>query len=138
MFDQLGYTLGLGDNPAGGALKQGMEDAARAYEAYRPEAWAARMGALQHTMDMFQPVNAQLTKLYGAGAAVPLSAAFDYARNTPPPSAVVPSAVSGGKGGGKSPLDKYKTPGAITALNTTVGAPLLGIPLLGDAWDAIF
>ena len=72
--------------PDTSAMDNALEDAKRSYEAYRPEAWAARMGATQNAMDMFQPVNAKLAEMYGQDAAMPLDAAFDYDYSTPAPS----------------------------------------------------
>lgn len=124
MLGQLGYNFGLGANPEGEGLQQGMANAAQAYEAYRPEAWAARMGALQHTMDMFAPVNAKLVEMYGADAAIPLSAAFDYQRGTPPPSGVLPPM--------KIPKQQNKVDIPL------VGGVLEKIPLVGDLLGDIF
>lgn len=80
----------LGLSPPQGleGMQQAMADAKADYAAYRPEMWAARMGALQKTMDLFQPLNAKMSELYGTDSTVPLSAAFDYNYATPAPGAV--------------------------------------------------
>ncbi len=80
--------VGLGPNPGLADMQQAMADAKADYAAYRPEMWAARMGALQKSMDLFQPVNAKMGELYGTDAQLPLDAAFQYDYSTPAPGAV--------------------------------------------------
>lgn len=80
-------ATGLAENPGLADLQRAMEQARKDYEAYRPEMWAARMGALDKTMQMFQPVNYKMQELYGMDSVVPLSAAFDYNYETPMPGA---------------------------------------------------
>lgn len=82
----LGAMLGLGPNPGMKGMTKALEDAKKDYAAYRPEMWAARMGALQKTMDLFQPVNNKMEELYGSDAVPSLDAAFQYDRRTPSPS----------------------------------------------------
>jgi hypothetical protein len=80
----------IGAGPPAGLedMQAAMKDAKADYAAYRPEMWAARMGALQKTMNLFQPVNAKMGELYGSDAMVPLDAAFEYDYATPAPGAV--------------------------------------------------
>lgn len=64
-------AAGVLENPGYDQLIAEMQKAGAKYDAYRPQAWQGRMGALQSTMGLFEPARAQLEHMYGRPVASP-------------------------------------------------------------------
>lgn len=65
---QLPLVGGFFGNPAADAKVQALEDAARQYEAYRPQVAAARLNALRQALGGFGATNQMVQQMTGFGA----------------------------------------------------------------------
>lgn len=67
-MNQLPLVGNFFENPNEGRMTQQMHQAGLNYQAYRPMAAQARLNALQQQASAFQPVNNQLSQMYGPSA----------------------------------------------------------------------
>lgn len=73
-MNQLPFIGNFFDNPNEDRMTGQMHQAGLNYQAYRPEAAQARLGALSQQMSAFRPYNAMLGQMYGPQAQMDTSA----------------------------------------------------------------